>query len=53
MNYKEEMKAMFEKMYKIGFEAGFTEGVKAKFDKSEGEDKTVEEFVETESEDKK
>lgn len=41
MNYKEEMKAMFEKMYKIGFEAGFREGVKAKFDKSEGEDKTL------------
>lgn len=41
MDYKEEMKAMFEKMYKIGFEAGFTEGVKAKFDKSEGEDKTL------------
>ena len=41
MDYKEEMKAMFEKMYKIGFEAGFTEGVKAKFDKSESEDKTL------------
>lgn len=41
MDYKEEMKEMFEKMYKIGFEAGFTEGVKAKFDKSVGEDKTL------------
>lgn len=41
MDYKEEMKAMFEKMYKIGFEAGFTEGVKVKFDKSVGEDKTL------------
>lgn len=39
MNYKEEMKAMFEKMYKIGFEAGFTEGAKAKFDKSVDEEK--------------
>lgn len=38
MNYKEEMKAMFEKMYKIGFEAGFTEGVKTKFDKSVDEE---------------
>lgn len=41
MDYKEEMKAMFDKVYKKGYNAGFTEGLKAKFDTSEGEDKTL------------
>lgn len=40
MDYKEEMKAMFDKVYKEGFNEGFTEGLKAKFDKCEDEEIT-------------
>lgn len=41
MDYKEEIREMFDKVYKEGYTAGFTEGLKAKFDKSEGEDKKL------------
>lgn len=41
MNYKEEMKEIIDNVFTEAFKAGFTEGVKAKFDKSEGEDKTL------------
>lgn len=34
MNYKEEMKAIIDKVYKAGYNAGFKKGVKTKFDNS-------------------
>lgn len=43
MDYKAEIKEIFDKVYKEGYDTGFTEGVKAKFDKSEEKEEEIKE----------